>query len=193
MQVLPKERPTWHGGAVVTAALACILTAGCSSNSGEPGGETAATTVSVSVAFDPCKNLTAGFIEKYGLKTPGTAVKEPMMSLKDAQGCRFETNVAEYSRAIIALNDARLGSADELEHPPRRKVTIAERPAELLSWRERPGQASKQTCSIQIQLARDSLFIFYSDGLLPLPDVDYSCRRAMEMGEDLVRMIETHS
>ncbi|MGF0317562.1 DUF3558 family protein [Nocardia fluminea] len=186
------ERPKWHGTAAVTSVFACILTAGCSSNSGKTDGEIATTTVSVSVSFDPCKDLTSEFIEKYGLKTPGTVAKEPMMSLRDAQGCRFETNVAEYSRAIIALNDARLGSADELEHPPRRKVTIADRPAELLSWRERPGQAGKPVCSIQIQLARDSLFIFYSDGVLPLPDVDYSCRRAMEMGEDLVRMIETH-
>ncbi|MFF5030580.1 DUF3558 family protein [Nocardia salmonicida] len=186
------ERPKWYDAAAVTAVLACILTAGCSSNSGETEGEAATTTVSVSVAFDPCKDLTVGFIEKYGLKAPGRVAKEPMMSLRDAQGCYFETNVAEYSRVTIGLNDARLGSADELEHPPRRKVTIADRPAEMLSWRERPGQAGKPTCSIQIQLARDSLFIFYSDGMLPLPDDDYSCRRAMEMGEDLVRMIEAH-
>ncbi|MFD6393723.1 hypothetical protein, partial [Nocardia sp. NPDC060259] len=102
----------------------------------------------------------------------------------------FETSVAKYSRKIIALNNAHLGSADELEHPPRRKVTIAGRPAEMLGWREWPGQTGKPTCSIQIQLARDSLYLFYSDGLLPLPDDDYSCNRAMEMGEDLVRMIE---
>jgi hypothetical protein len=70
-------------------------------------------------------------------------------------------------------------------------LTIAGRPAELLSWRERPGQASKPSCSIQIRLANDSLFIFYSDGLLPLPDEDYSCRRATELGADLVQMIET--
>ncbi|MGC4989029.1 DUF3558 family protein [Nocardia salmonicida] len=186
------ERPKWHSAAAVTAVFTCILTASCSLNSNEPGGKPTTTTVSVSVAFDPCKDLTTGFIEKYGLKTPGTVAKEPMMSLRDAQGCEFETNVAKYSRTTIALNDARLGSADELQHPPRRSVTIAERPAELLSWRERPGQAGKPVCSIQIQLARDSLFIFYSDGMLPLPDDDYSCRRAMEMGDDLVRMIETH-
>lgn len=183
------RQPKWHR---IAAVITCILAAGCSSSSDEPGREAATTTVSTSVAFDPCKDLTADFIEKYSLKSPGTAVKEPMMSLRDAKGCRFETKIAEYSRAIIALNDARLGSADELEHPPRRKVTIAERPAELLSWRERPGQAGKPVCSIQIQLARDSLFIFYSDGMLPLPDDDYSCRRATEMGDDLVRMIEAH-
>ncbi|MFD9546763.1 DUF3558 family protein [Nocardia salmonicida] len=187
-----KERAKWFDCAAVAAAFSCILTAGCSMNSGEPGREPATTTVSVSSAFSPCTDLTAGFIEKYGLKTPGTTVKEPMMSLRDAQGCRFETNVAKYAEATIALNDASLGSADELEHPPRRSVTIADHPAELLSWRERPGQAGKSTCSIQIQLARDSLFIFYSDGTLPLPDDDYSCRRAIEMGEDLVRMIEAH-
>ncbi|MFG1769323.1 DUF3558 family protein [Nocardia salmonicida] len=186
------ERPEFYNAAAVAAALACILSAGCSSNSGETIGEAPTTTVSVSVDFDPCEDLTAGFIEKYGLKAPGRAAKEPMMSLRDAQGCTFETNVARYSRITIGLNDARLGSADELEHPPRRKVTIADRPAELLSWRESPGQAGRTTCSIQIQLAHDSLFIFYSDGVLPLPDDDYSCRRAMEIGEDLVRMIEAH-
>ncbi|MEV6059644.1 DUF3558 family protein [Nocardia asteroides] len=183
-------KPRWHSTAAVAAAFACIMSAGCTSNSGDAGNNTPTTTVTVSVAFDPCKDLTAEFIEKYRLKTPGTAIKEPMMSLRDAQGCRFDTSVAEYSRVMIALNDAQLGSADELQHPPRRKLTIAGRPAELLSWRERPGQAGKPNCSIQIRLADDSLYIFYSDGLLQLPDEDYSCRRATELGEDLVRMIE---
>lgn len=184
----PLGKWRWSGVALAAVPI-CAMSVSCSA-SPDVSSEAPTTTVSISVDFDPCTDLGSKFVEEYQLKAPGTPVKEPLMSLRDAAGCRFERSVSEYSEVVIALNDARLGSADELEHPPRRKLTIGGRPAEMLSWHERPGQAGKPNCSIQIQLATDSLYIFYSDGLLQLPDEDYSCRQATKMGEDLVQMIE---
>ncbi|MEV0058930.1 DUF3558 family protein [Nocardia sp. NPDC050718] len=171
----------WQCTAV--AALSIFALAGCTSSSTEPGDKT--TTTAKSTALDPCTDLTAGFIEKYEMQTPGRRTTE----YNNIPGCEYKRSVAEHSKVFVALYKPSEVSANEAGLPPTRTVAIAGYPAEISGWREAPAQAGKYLCSAKVELNEHYLMIYYSDGLLPLPDEDYSCRRATEMSEDLVEMV----
>ncbi|SFL80819.1 Uncharacterised protein [Nocardia asteroides] len=111
------------------------------------------------------------------------------MEYNNIPGCEYKRTVAEHSKVFVALYNPSEVSANEAGLPPTRKVAISGYPAEISGWREAPAQAGKYLCSTKVELNELRLMVYYSDGLLPLPDEDYSCRRATEMSDDLIEMV----
>ncbi|GAD83682.1 DUF3558 domain-containing protein [Nocardia asteroides NBRC 15531] len=164
--------------ALVTAAMGGLVACGVTESTSVKSND-------VPLTFDPCTDLVSGFVEQYSMRTPG----RPTMEYNNIPGCEYKRTVAEHSKVFVALYNPSEVSANEAGLPPTRKVAISGYPAEISGWREAPAQAGKYLCSTKVELNELRLMVYYSDGLLPLPDEDYSCRRATEMSDDLIEMV----
>lgn len=177
--------PNWRHGTAVAAIASTYALASCASDSTESNSHT--TTVTASSTFDPCSNLTPEFIETYALQTPGKFETQ-----SDIQMCKYDITVADHSWLYVGLYDPSKVKPNEIGLPPTRAITVSGHQAERIGWREYPGNTGKTVCSIKVHLDQDDLIILYSNGLSPRPDDDHTCRQAVAMAEDIVRMIEGH-